>query len=111
MLGARSPAGTILHMSGSRIHIQRMVWLKGWLIDVEWRVYASLNKAIFGLDSSLPPVWHQAVVWTNAGLLLARPMERRFSEILIKEYIVHAREIDLEMLSEKGQSACPSLVV
>ena len=35
----------------------------------EWCIYASVNWAIIDSDNVLVPVWHQAIIWTNAGLL------------------------------------------
>ena len=37
-----------------------------------------------GLDNGLSPVQYQAIIWTNAGILLSGPLGRNFSEILIK---------------------------
>ena len=30
--------------------------------------YESVNGIIIGSNNGLSPVWHQAVIWTNAGL-------------------------------------------
>ena len=32
------------------------------LIEVEWRIYESLNKVVIGSDNSLKPVWNQALI-------------------------------------------------
>ena len=37
-----------------------------------------------GSDNGLLPIWHQAVNWTNAGLLLIWSLDINFSEILVK---------------------------
>ena len=39
---------------------------------------------IIGSDNGLPPVRRQAIIWTNAGILLIRPSGTNFSEILIE---------------------------
>ena len=39
---------------------------------------------IIGSDNGLPPGRRQAIIYTNAGLLLIRPLETNFSEILTK---------------------------
>ena len=39
---------------------------------------------IIGSDNGLSPDRRQAITWTNAGILLFRPFETNFSEILIK---------------------------
>ena len=44
-----------------------------------------INKlTIIGSDNGLSPGRHQAIVWTNAGLLLIGPLAINFSEILIE---------------------------
>ena len=37
-----------------------------------------------GSDKGLLPHRRQAIIWTNAGILLIRPLETNFSEILIE---------------------------
>ena len=44
----------------------------------------SVNYAVIGSDNGLSPVWRQAIIWTNARLLLIEPLGTNFSEILIK---------------------------
>ena len=39
---------------------------------------------IIGSDNDLSPGWRQAIIWTNAGLLLIGPLGTNFSEILIE---------------------------
>ena len=41
-----------------------------WIL-AEWRRYASENFAIIGSNIGLPPGWHQAIIWTNSGVLIA----------------------------------------
>ena len=43
------------------------------------------NYSIRGLpsDNGLLPDWRQAVIWTNAGILLTGPIETNYSEILL----------------------------
>ena len=38
---------------------------------------------VTGSDNSLSPGRHQAIIWTNFGILLIGPLETNFSEILI----------------------------
>ena len=40
--------------------------------------------AIIGSDNGLSPERRQAIIWTNAGLLLIEPLGTNFSEILIE---------------------------
>ena len=40
------------------------------LIEAKWSMYASVSQATIGLDNALLSDQHQAMMWTNAGLLL-----------------------------------------
>ena len=46
-----------------------------YLIEAEWRIYESPDQAITGSGNALSPVRHQAIIWTNAGLLGTYPRE------------------------------------
>ena len=46
-----------------------------------------IKLAIIGSDNGLSPDRRQAIIWTNAGILLVGPLGTNFSEILIK---IHA---------------------
>ena len=56
------------------------------LIEAESRIYmyASANQNTIGSDYGLLHVRRQAIIWTNAGLLLIGPLGTHFSEIWIK---------------------------
>ena len=41
---------------------------------------------IIGSDNGLSPTRRQAIIWTNAGILLIRPLQTNFSEIFIEVY-------------------------
>ena len=41
------------------------------------------NFTIIGSDNGLSPIRHQAIIWTNAGVLLIRTLGANFGEILI----------------------------
>ena len=43
----------------------------------------------------------QAIIWTNAGLLLIGPLETNFSEILIEIHTFSSKKMHLKMLSAK----------
>ena len=38
-------------------------------LTLMWRIYASVNYVIIGLNNCLSPIRHQAIIWNNAGLL------------------------------------------
>ena len=63
-----------------------------YIIEAGCNMYASVRGAIIGSDNGLSPVRRQAIIWTNAGLLLFRPMETNFREISIKWKSFHWRK-------------------
>ena len=81
-----------------------------------WRIYASLglneltqwvmhmwvNKlTIIVSDNGLLPGQCQAIIWTNAGILLIGPLGTNFSEILIEIYTFLCKKMRLNMSSGK----------
>ena len=56
---------------------------------------------IIGSDNGLSPDRHQAIIWTNAGLLLIGPLGTIFSEILIEILTFSLKKIRLKMSSAK----------
>ena len=50
------------------------------------------NLTIIGSNIGLWPGQRQAIIWTNAGLLLIGPSETNFSEILIKIHHIFIQE-------------------
>ena len=47
---------------------------------------------IIGSDNGLSPDRHQAIIWTNAVILLTQPLGTKFSEILIKIVMANSDE-------------------
>ena len=64
---------------------------------------------IIGSDNGLSPGRHQAIIWTNAGIVLIGLLGTKFSEILIEIHIFSFKKIHLNMLSGKGGPFCLSL--
>ena len=64
---------------------------------------------IIGSDNDLSPGRRQAIIWTNAGILLIGRLETNFSEILIKIHIFSFAKKHLKMLSGKWLPCCLSL--
>ena len=52
-----------------------------YLNEAERRKYTSLHKTIIGSDNGLLPVWHQAIIWTNGGMILIASLRTNFSKI------------------------------
>ena len=56
---------------------------------------------IIGSDNGLSPERRQAIIWTNAGILLIGPLGTNFSEILIEIQRFSLKKIRLKMSSVK----------
>ena len=59
---------------------------------------------IIGSDNGLSPGRRQAIIWTNAGILLIRPLETNFSESLIGIQTFSFKKMHLKMSSAKCRS-------
>ena len=66
---------------------------------------------IIGSYNGLSHGRRQAIIWTNAGLLLVGPLGRNFSENLIEILTFSFRKMRLKMSSGKWRSFCLSLNV
>ena len=69
------------------------------------------NLTIIGSDNGLSPGQRQAIIWTNAGILLIGPWGTNFSEILIGIHIFSFKKIHLKMSSAKWRPLCLGLSV
>ena len=58
-----------------------------WVISPKCCIYVSVNQDRIGSDNGLSPIRHQAIMYTNAGLLLSGPFGTNFSEIFIKIWL------------------------
>ena len=56
---------------------------------------------IIGSENGLSPGRRQAIIWTNAGILLIEPLGTNFSEILTEVHTFSFKKMHLEMLSAK----------
>ena len=66
---------------------------------------------IIGSDNGLPPDRRQAIIWTNAGILLIGPLGANFSEILIEILIFSFKKMRLKVSSAKRRPFCLGLNV
>ena len=66
---------------------------------------------ISGSDNGLSPGRRQAIIWTNAGILLIWTLGTSFSEILNEIHAFSFKKRHLKMLSAKWQPFCLSLNV
>ena len=74
--------------------------------------YICVSKQnIISSDNGLSPERRQAIIWTNAGILLIGPMGTNFNEILIEIYIFSFKKIHLKTSSAKWWPYCLDLNV
>ena len=69
------------------------------------------NLTIIGPDNGLSPGRRQAIIWTNAGILLIGPWETNYSEILIGIQTFSFKKMHLKMSSAKWRPFCLGLNV
>ena len=66
---------------------------------------------IIGSDNGLSPRRRQAMIWTNAGILLIGPLGTHFREILIEIYTFPFKKMHLKMSSAEWRPFCLGLNV
>ena len=69
------------------------------------------NLTTIGSDNGLSPGRCQAIIWTNAGILLIGPLGTNFNEILIEIHIFSFKKIHFKMSSGKWRPFCLGLNV
>ena len=69
------------------------------------------NLTIIGSDNDLSPGRLQAIIWTNAGILLIGPLGTNFSEIQIRIETFSYKKMHLKMSSVKWCLFCLGLNV
>ena len=69
------------------------------------------NLSIIGSDIGLSPDRRQAIICTNAGLLLIEPLGTNFSEILIEIHTFSFKEMHLKISFAKWRPFCLGLNV
>ena len=120
------------------IEIIEMSLLKGWdsggqVITFQWGIlratawwnlsYSSLTHwgrvthicitklTIIGSDNGLSPGLRQAIIWTNAGILLIRPLGTNFNEMLIEILAFSFMKMRFKVSSAKWRPFCLGLNV
>ena len=66
---------------------------------------------IIGSDNDLLPDRRQAIIWTNAGILIIRTLGTNFSEFLSEINTFSLKKMHLKMLSGKWRPSCLGLNV
>ena len=69
------------------------------------------NLTIIGSYNGLSPGWRQAIIWTNAGILLIGPLGTNDSEILIEIQTFSFKKMHLKTSSAKWRPFCLGLNV
>ena len=69
------------------------------------------NLTIISSDNGLSPGQPQAIIWTNAGILIIGPMATNSNWILIKMQQFSFKKMFLKMSSAKFHSFCLGLSV
>ena len=69
------------------------------------------KKTIIGSDNGLLPGRRQAIIWTNAGILLIGTLGTNFSQILIEIRIFAFKKMGLKVSSAKWWPFCLGLNV
>ena len=94
-----------------------LVW---WLICVEIKILTHWgrvthicvgNLTIIGSDNGLSPGRRQAIIWTNAGILLIGPLGTDFNEISIESHTFLFKKMYFNMSSAKWRPFCLGLNV
>ena len=77
-----------------------------------WATHICVSKlTIIGSDNGLSPGRRQAIIWTNAGILIIGPLGTNFSEILIEIVTLSFKKMRLKMSSVKWRPFCLGLNV
>ena len=69
------------------------------------------NLTIIGPDNGLSPCWSQAIIWTNAGILVIVPWGTNLSKIILGIQTFSFNKMHLKMASVKWRPFCLGLNV
>ena len=81
------------------------------LIEPEWRIWASVNCTTTGSDNGLSPGRRQAIILTNAGILLTGPLATKLSEILFQIRMFSFKKMHLKMSPGKWRPPFSASIV
>ena len=68
-----------------------------------------VNQVSSGSDNVLSPIRRQAIIWTNAGILLIGPLGTKSSEMLFEIHTFSFKKVHLKVLFSKWRSFCPGV--
>ena len=78
----------------------------GWVTQI-----GICKQTIIGSDNGWSPGQRQAIIWTNAGMLLIGALGTKVSEILIKIWTLSLKKMLFKVLSGKSRPSCLGLNV
>ena len=88
------------------------IWSEAGLTHSGWGTHICVIKPnITGSYNVLSPGRRQAIIWTNAGILLIGPLGTNFSEILSEIHTFSLKKMRLKMSSGKWRTFCLGLNV
>ena len=92
------------------------IWWRHYIVSVltHWgrKTHICVSKlATIDSDNGLSPGRRQAVIWTNAGVMLIGPLGTKFNEISIEIHIFSFKKIHLKLSSGKWRPFCLGLNV
>ena len=108
-----------VNLPSVRWHAQCVVSIDSASINGNWRLahwgrvtHMCVSKlTTIGSDNGLSPDRRQAIIWTNAGILLIGPLETKFNEILIKFHTSSFKKMHLKLSSGNCRPFCLGLNV
>ena len=107
---------TKMAMNWQKLKIAEFSWIKEFLYSslTHWSRMTHIcisTLTIIGSDNGLSPRRRQAIIWTNAGILLIGPLGPNIRENLIEILTFSFTKMYLKMLSTKWRPFCLSLNV
>ena len=69
------------------------------------------KQTIIGSDNGLSPGRHQAIIWTNDGILIIRTFRTHFSKIVSEIYTLSFKKMHFKMSSGESRPSCLGLNV
>ena len=113
-LKSRWWSGDVVYQTSSNIIFYRTNALIFISALIHWgrvtHIWAS-KLSIIGSGNGLAPTRRQAIIWTNHGILLIRPLGTNFSEKINEVHIFSFKKMHLKMSSAKCQPFCLDLNV
>ena len=101
-----------LMISSEKKHALIQLWFYGLLTHWGLTMHICVSKlTIIGANNGLSPGRRQAIIWTNAGILLIGPYGTNFSEISIAILTFSFTKMSLKVSSAKWLPFCLGLNV